>query len=295
MSTQHLEKQYDLHCHSTASDGELTPTELVEYASRCGINVLALTDHDDTSGLQEASQIAANHNIEFISGVEISTTWNGRLIHIVGLNFDACNLTLQQGLQNLRDQREERGEKIAQKLDKRGIKDALLGAKQFSNGQILSRTHFARYLVEAGYSKNLNDAFKKHLGDGKPAYVASEWAALEDTVTWIKAAGGVAVIAHPARYKLSATKLRLLISDFKACGGEGFEVVSGSQDNNEMRNMAEYARRYELYASVGSDYHGPSQAWLGMGKQPPLPKDCVPIWDLWEASNTGITPISACG
>ena len=281
------EKRYDLHCHSTASDGELTPTELVAYAAGCGIDVLALTDHDDLSGLAEAARVARQHSIEFVTGVEISTTWNKQLVHIVGLNFDPGNSSLRAGLEKLRQERESRGEKIAARLAKRGIPDALAGARRFANGQILSRTHFARYLVEAGYSKNANDAFKRHLGDGKPANVAGQWAALEEAVAWITAAGGVAVIAHPARYRLSATKLRRLIEEFKCCGGQGIEVVSGTQDNNDTRNMAEYARRYDLYASVGSDYHGPSQTWSGMGKQPPLPSQCVPVWRLWESPAIG--------
>ncbi|HGX93252.1 MAG TPA: PHP domain-containing protein [Candidatus Tenderia sp.] len=276
------DKKYDLHSHSTASDGELTPTELVEYALECGVDVLALTDHDDTSGFQEAARAAQKGDIELIAGVEISTTWNKRLVHIVGLNIDPSAPALQAGLENLRGQRMERGARMAERLEKRGIPDALAGARQFSNGNILSRTHFARYLVEAGYVKNVNDAFKRHLGDGKPAYVASDWAELDEVVGWINAAGGVAVIAHPARYKLSATRLRLLIEDFKACGGVGLEVVSGSQDKKDTRNMAEYARRYGLHASVGSDYHGPAQSWSGMGKQPPLPEGCIPIWQLWE-------------
>ncbi len=287
MSTQNYpvsQKQYDLHSHSTASDGELTPAELVAHAARCGVDVLALTDHDDTSGFQEAAQAARTEGIELIAGVEISTTWGKHLVHIVGLNIDPDNATLQAGLKNLRLQREERGARMAQRLEKRGVGGALAGARRFANGNILSRTHFARYLVEAGHAKNINDAFKRHLGDGKPAYVASAWAELAEVVAWIRGAGGVAVIAHPARYKLSATKLRLLIEDFKACGGAGLEVVSGSQEKKETRNMAEYARRYELYASMGSDYHGPSQSWLGMGKQPPLPDGCVPVWQAWEDS-----------
>ncbi len=280
---QNPSKKYDLHSHSTASDGELTPTALVAYAIGCGVDVLALTDHDDTSGFQEACQAAQKGGIELIAGVEISATWKGKhLVHIVGLNIDPLDGALQRGLSGLRLQREERGVRMAERLEKRGISDALAGARQFSKGNILSRTHFARYLVEAGYVKNINDAFKRHLGDGKPAYVASEWADLETVVGWITAAGGVAVIAHPARYKLSATKLRLLIEEFKSCGGVGIEVVSGSQDKKEVRSMAEYARRYELYASIGSDYHGPSQTWSGMGKQLPLPDGCVPIWHLWE-------------
>lgn len=273
---------YDLHSHSTSSDGELSPTDLVKYAHDKGVTELALTDHDNTAGIAEARLQADQLGMNLINGVEVSSIWNNRLVHIVGLNFDTENQALQKGLADLRKQREERGEKIGRRLEKLGICGALAGARQFSNGQILSRTHFARYLVESGVVKNPNEAFKKYLGDGKPACVTSEWASMEQTVEWIKGAGGHAVIAHPARYKLSATRLRLFIEDFVACGGQGFEVVSGSQDAAENRKMADYALRYELYASKGSDYHGPNQPWLSMGRMPDLPAACTPIWSLWE-------------
>lgn len=281
MSLLVQEKKYDLHSHSTASDGELSPTELVRYAAKQGVHALALTDHDITVGLSEAGEVANELGIELISGVEISTIWNKRLIHIVGLNFDPSDAMLQSGLTGLRHQRDARGEKIAHKLEKLGVADALLGAKKFSAGQILSRAHFGRFLVDAGHVKNLNDAFKRYLGDGKPAHVSAQWVDMAEAVTWIKNAGGLAVIAHPGRYRLTATKLRLLVEAFKACGGDGLEVVSGSQDKKDTRKMADLSQRYELYASIGSDYHGPSQTWLGMGRQLPLPKECVPVWTAW--------------
>ena len=280
---QNTRKQYDLHSHSRASDGELTPTELVQHAVNHGVDVLALTDHDVTDGLEEAANEARNKGIQLINGVEISVRWNNKhLIHIVGLNFDPANAELQQGLSGLRQQREIRGEKIAECLAKASINGALEGAKQFANGQILSRTHFARFLLENNFVKSLQGAFDKYLGEGKSAYVSAEWAELEEALGWIKQARGQTVIAHPSRYKLSATKLRALMVDFKALGGDAIEVISGKQDKHSILNMADYAKRYELLASVGSDYHGPSQSWLKMGSIGPLPKQCEPIWSLWE-------------
>jgi hypothetical protein len=178
--------------------------------------------------------------------------------------------------------RQGRGEEMALRLAKAGVENALEGAQAYSNGKILSRTHFAQFLYKSGRVKSLQGAFDRFLGTGKPAYVSCEWCTLEEAVGWITAAGGVAVIAHPARYKLSATKLRALIEAFKAAGGQGFEVVSGSQGLHENSNMADYARRYGLLASVGSDYHGPSQAWLGMGRIGPLPRSCIPVWQSWS-------------
>jgi predicted metal-dependent phosphoesterase TrpH len=279
-------RQYDLHCHSTASDGELSPTALVEHAVDHGVELLALTDHDVTDGLAEAAAAAQRVGLEFVTGVEISVSWNKYLLHIVGLNFDMDNQALQQGLAGLRSQRDARAEEMARRLEKLGFDDTLAGARHYAGGQILSRTHFARHLYESGYVKTLQEAFDRYLGTGKPAYVKTEWTSLGEAVGWIRSAGGRAVIAHPGRYKLSATKLRNLIQEFKEAGGEGLEVISGSQDINMTRNLADYARRYELYASIGSDYHGPSQTWRNMGRLPPLPDGCEPIWHLWQGGNS---------
>ncbi|MFC1750269.1 PHP domain-containing protein [Pseudomonadota bacterium] len=280
----HISKKYDLHCHSTASDGELSPDELMRLAASKGIQAIALTDHDVTDGLQEAAATAAELGMEFISGVEISASWNSKhLVHIVGLNFDVTNQALQQGLSGIRDQRNARAIEMAQRLESKAkIENVMEGVQRYANGKILSRTHFAQFLYKEGHVKSLQNAFDRYLGDGKPAYVKSEWSPLEDAVNWITGAGGVAVIAHPARYKLSATKLRALIEDFKAYGGLGVEVVSGSQNKNDSLNIADYAKRFDLHASMGSDYHGPSQSWLKMGAIPPLPSDCVPIWEAWD-------------
>jgi len=275
-------KRYDLHCHSIASDGELSPTELVAYAHGCGVEVLALTDHDVTDGYIEAAAEARRLGLEFIAGVEISVTWGKHLLHIVGLNFDVENAPLQAGLAELRQRRSGRAEEMDRRLAKLGIADALEGAQAYVHGQIVSRTHFARFLLERGHVKTMQAAFDRYLGERKKAYVPTEWTTLEQALAWITGAGGHAVIAHPARYKLSATKLRLLCDEFKQMGGAALEVISGRQDANITKNMVDYAQRYQLRASIGSDYHGPSQSWSNMGQMPPLPEACRPIWGLWQ-------------
>ena len=269
---------YDLHSHSTASDGSLSPTELVARAIEHNVDVLALTDHDGTEGVTEARQAAQGSNLRLISGVEISVTWGGTTIHIVGLNIDIENQTLQQGLSGMRHYRIERAEEIAKRLDKAGIAGALEGARKYASDIMLGRVHFAKFLVEHDYAKDINDVFKRYLVRNKPGYVPGEWASLEDAVNWITSAGGQAVIAHPARYKITATKLRRLISEFKEAGGIGFEVVSGRQHPEEIKTMAALAEKFELFASRGSDFHSPDNTWIELGRLPELPESCQPIW-----------------
>ncbi len=272
---------FDLHSHSTLSDGTLSPETLVRDACAQGVDVLALTDHDVTEGLAEAAVTAAEVGLCLVPGVEISVTWSGVTFHIVGLNIDPEHTGLQAGLAKLRAIRTGRGEEIAQGLEKHGIEGALVGAQAFAAGPILSRTHFARFLVEAGYAKDMRKVFKKFLVHNRPGYVPGEWTTLEEAVGWIRDAGGQAVIAHPARYRISATRLRQFIETFKGCGGVGIEVVSGSHSASDVASMAQYAKRYELLASCGSDYHGPEQSWQKLGRPMPLPKGCVPIWKEW--------------
>ena len=269
---------YDLHSHSTASDGSLSPTELVARAIEHNVDVLALTDHDGTEGVTEARQAVQGSSLRLISGVEISVTWGGTTIHIVGLNIDIGNRTLQQGLSDMRHYRIGRAEEIAKRLDKAGIPDALEGARKYASDIMLGRVHFAKFLVEHDYAKDINDVFKRYLVRNKPGYVPGEWASLEDAVNWITSAGGQAVIAHPARYKITATKLRRLISEFKEAGGIGFEVVSGRQHPEEIKTMAALAEKFELFASRGSDFHSPDNTWVELGRLPELPESCVPIW-----------------
>jgi len=273
---------YDLHSHSTASDGTLSPTALVHHASAQGVDVLALTDHDTTDGIDEARTAAAEAGVALVPGVEISVTWRGVTVHIVGLNVDIDNARLQAGLAGLREFRAWRGEEMARRLAKAGIPGALEGAQAFSQGEILSRTHFARFLVAAGHASDMRKVFGKFLTHNRPGYVSGEWAALESAVSWIRAAGGQAVIAHPARYRLSATRLRALIEAFIASGGEALEVVSGSHSAGDVHGMAQYARRFGLLASQGSDYHGPEQSWLELGRLPALPSGCTPVWARWS-------------
>ena len=273
--------QIDLHTHSTASDGRLSPTDLVLRAAEFGVDVLALTDHDGTDGLEEARIAALSAGIHFINGIELSVTWNKRTIHIVGLNFDINSASLQSGIKSLRDFREVRAKEMANKLEKAGIPGAYEGAWAFSGGKMLGRMHFAQFLVDSGHAKDISQVFKRYLVSNKPGHVTGDWASLQDAVSWIREAGGVAVIAHPARYKLTRSKLRKLISDFVAVGGQAIEVVSSSHDVNEMKTMACHANDFDLYASAGSDFHDPDFPWTRMGRLAELPRKCKPVWDLF--------------
>ena len=272
---------YDLHSHSTASDGTLTPTELVRRASAAGVDVLALTDHDSTAGLQEARVEAQNLGLSLVNGCEISVTWSGSTLHILGLNLSPDCSQLQTGLEDIREYRHWRAEEIARKLDKAGIKGALEGASTLAKGNLVSRTHFAHFLVNNGYAENVRSVFKKYLVKNKPGFVQGRWASLEDVMGWITAANGQAVIAHPARYQLSRSKLVRLINEFIELGGVGIEVVSGSHSKDESFTMAKLAADHGLLASAGSDFHGPENPWIELGKLPDLPNGCKPIWHDW--------------
>ncbi len=274
---------YDLHSHSRASDGSLTATELVARARDAGIDVLALTDHDSVDGLAEARAAAAGSALQLIAGVEVSVTWNNQTVHIVGLNVDPDNAEFRAGLQGLQGFRDWRAEEIGRRLDKAGIAGAYAGARRFASGRIISRTHFAHFLVEQGRARSVRDVFKKYLVNNKPGYVPGEWASLEAALGWIQAAGGEAVVAHPARYRLTASKLRRLLGEFKELGGVAIEVVSGSHTTEDMLRMAGVARSEGLRASRGSDYHGPENPWVELGRIPLLPDDCIPVWADWPA------------
>jgi len=271
---------YDLHSHSTASDGSLTSAQLIARAIEQGVDVLALTDHDGTEGIAEAQQAVQDTDLTLIPGVEISVTWGNGTVHILGLNIDPDNSELQQGLTAMRDFRVGRAHEIAKRLDKAGITGALEGARKYASEVMLGRLHFAKFLVEQHYAKDIQDVFKRYLVRGKPGYVPGQWTTLNEAVSWIKAAGGQAVIAHPARYKITATKLRRLIEEFKEAGGVGFEVVSGRQHPEEVKHLARLAEKFELLASCGSDFHTPD-SWAELGKLSPLPESCTPIWSKW--------------
>ena len=274
--------QYDLHSHSQASDGTLTATALVQRAHAAGVDVLALTDHDSVDGLAEARCAAAELPLRLIPGVEVSVTWNGQTVHIVGLNLDPDNGRLCAGLTGLQTFRDWRAEEIGRRLHKAGIEGAYAGARRLASGRIVSRTHFAHFLVEQGRARSVRDVFKKFLVRNKPGYVSGDWAPLDQAVDWIRGAGGVAVVAHPARYGLTGNKLRRLLGEFKACGGGALEVVSGSHTADDVQRMAGLARSLDLKASRGSDYHGPENPWVELGRIAALPDGCVPVWDDWQ-------------
>ncbi len=272
---------YDLHSHSTVSDGSLSPEHLVARAIDQGVDVLALTDHDGTEGIIAAQAAAQGTKLSLVTGVEISVTWGSSTIHILGLKVDHKNAALQKGLEKIRDYRKERAVKIAERLEKSGISGAYEGASQYASPVMLGRVHFAKFLVDKGHAKNINDVFKRYLVRNKPGYVSGEWATLAQAVNWINGAGGQAVIAHPARYKMTATKLRRLITEFKELGGVGLEVVSGRQHPEEIKILAKLANDFNLLASCGSDFHSPDNTWVELGRLPELPSSVNPIWKKW--------------
>lgn len=280
--------RYDLHTHSLHSDGTLAPAELVQRAHAGGVDVLALTDHDVTDGLAEAAAAASTLGMAFVPGVEISVTWMDQTLHIVGLNIDPAHPELQTGLAGLRALRDRRAQEIDRRLAKKRIPGALAGAARHARGRILSRTHFARFLVEHDYARDMKHAFRAFLTRGAPGHVPGHWAPLSDAVGWIRHAGGVAVIAHPARYKLSAGKLRRLLDEFRDCGGQAIEVVSGRYDAETSRHFAALARHHDLYASVGSDYHGPGPGGCEPGAAATPPAGCVPVWEAWNDRRSAV-------
>lgn len=270
------EKIYDLHSHSTASDGTLTPTELVQRAVLQGVNVLALTDHDSISGLAEARRVANELGIEFIHGVEISTEWENRGIHIVGLGFDETSPELTALLYKQAETRYHRAIEIGEKLEKVGVPNAFEGAKNLADGEV-TRAHYARYLVQIGKVSNETQAFKKYLAQGKSCYVKSAWVDIPTAIQTIHQAGGVAVLAHPLRYTMTNRWLKRLIGEFKAWGGDGLEVAGVGQTTDQRQLLARWAIEHDLLASVGSDFHYPC-GWIELGKSLWLPENVKPIW-----------------
>lgn len=271
----------DLHCHSVVSDGTLEPEALAARASANGVELWALTDHDELGGQHRAAAAAKAHGMKYLTGTEISVTFVGQTVHIVGLGFDADDPQLLQGLRQTRGGREQRAMEMAEGLAKVGIKDAYAGALKFvGNPELISRTHFARFLVEAGVCKETNEVFRKYLTEGKPGYVPHRWASLKDAVTWITQAGGMAVIAHPARYKLSPNEEFALFTEFKGHGGQGVEVVTGSHSAAEYLTYADTAREFGLAASRGSDFHSPDESHTELGTLPLLPGNLTPVWEL---------------
>jgi predicted metal-dependent phosphoesterase TrpH len=272
----------DLHCHSVVSDGTLTPEELAARAAANGVELWALTDHDEIGGQQRAAQAAKAHGMRYLTGTEISVTFAGETVHIVGLGFDAQDPRMQQGLHDTRGGRGARAREMAQQLaEQAGIHGAYEGAlKYVGNPELISRTHFARFLVEIGACKDTPEVFRKYLTEGRPGYVPHRWASLKDAVHWITQGGGVAVIAHPARYKFTANEEYALFSEFQAHGGRGVEVVTGSHTAAEAARYAGTAKEFGLAASRGSDFHSPDESHTDLGKLPPLPEGLTPVWEL---------------
>ena len=271
----------DLHCHSVVSDGTMTPEALAARAAANGVELWALTDHDEIGGQHRAAAAAHAHGMKYLTGTEISVTFAGETVHIVGLGFDPDDPAMQQGLLATRGGREARARDMADQLAKVGIHGAYEGAlKYVGNPELISRTHFARFLVEVGACKDTPEVFRKYLTEGKPGYVPHRWASLRDAVQWITAAGGAAVIAHPARYKFTANEEYALFSEFKAHGGVGVEVVTGSHTAAEYVKYAETAREFGLAASRGSDFHSPDESHTDLGQLPYLPGQLTPVWEL---------------
>lgn len=273
----------DLHCHSVISDGTLTPEALALRAHQNGVQVWSLTDHDVLGGQERAQQAALNLGMDYLSGVEISISWMGQTVHIVGLGFDPSNAVLQEGLRVTRDGREERARQMAAQLQQIGIENSYEGALKFAgNPELIARTHFARYLVEQNVCRDMDEVFKKYLVAGKPGYVSHRWASLDQAVEWITGAGGEAVIAHPGRYRLNAMQMDELYARFKDLGGAGIEVVTGSHSPDQYQTYAKVADRYGFMASRGSDFHDPQESDIDLGRLPHLPEHLRPIWSVFH-------------
>jgi len=273
----------DLHCHSVVSDGTLTPEALAERAKANGVTLWALTDHDELGGQQRAKAAASAINLDYLAGVEISVTWMGQTIHIVGLGIDASHQGIIEGLRSTRAGRGNRAKLMAEQLLKVGIPGAYEGALHFAgNHDLISRTHFARYLVEQGVCKDTEHVFKNYLVEDKPGYVPHMWAKLDDAVSWIKSAGGVAVIAHPGRYNFNAMQMDELYKHFKELGGLGIEVITGSHSPDQYKTYAKIAQQYGFLASRGSDFHDPNESHIDLGTLPHLPDHLTPVWSVFH-------------
>lgn len=274
--------RYDLHAHSTASDGLLAPAQVVQRAARRGVDVLALTDHDEVAGLAEARAAAAEAGIAFVCGAELSVSLDEQTVHVVALGIDPEDAALAGGLEEIRTGRDTRARRIAESLARAGVGGAYEGARKYvTSERLVSRTHFARWLVEAGYVRDVKEAFSRFLTRGNPGYVRHAWATLPQAVGWIHGAGGQAVIAHPGRYKLGETGTRRLLGEFADLGGDAIEVLSSSHSSAQNAHFAGLARAFGLKASVGSDWHGPGESAFDLGDMSALPAGVVPVWATW--------------
>lgn len=271
----------DLHCHSVVSDGTLTPEALAERAHRNGVELWSLTDHDEVGGQHRARAAALAQGMRYLTGTEISVTFAGQTVHIVGLGFDPDDAAMVAGLRKTRGGREERAREMAEGLARVGIDGAYEGALRYvGNPELISRTHFARFLVETGVCKDTPEVFRKYLTEGKPGFVPHRWAALKDAVQWITGAGGMAIIAHPARYSFTPNEEYALFTEFMAHGGRGVEVVTGSHSSQEAQKYAAMALEFGMAASRGSDFHSPEESHTDLGALPWLPGSLTPVWEL---------------
>lgn len=276
--TQESDFCIDLHCHSTVSDGALSPEDLVSRAAEQGVSHLALTDHDTITGLPAAACSASEKGISLIMGTELSCVWRSQTIHIVGLDFDPENTGFKAALEQQKANRWARARAITDRLARTQVDNLLDKARGCANGDVPGRPHFAKVLVEEGVVKDAGQAFKRYLGQGKPGDVKAFWPELEKIVQWIVDAGGVAVLAHPRKYRLTATKLRALVADFKRAGGKAIEVSTSGQSSGDLGFLAELCRREKLLASQGSDFHFPGAPWCELGRIAKMPDGLEPVW-----------------
>lgn len=276
----------DLHCHSAVSDGTLSPEAVVMRAHAQGVGLLALTDHDELGGQAAARRAAEAVGLAYVPGIEISVTWAGETIHVLGLGVDPDDAALARGVAGVRAGREARAREMAAQLAAAGIHGAYEGAsRHVRNPQLIARTHFARFLVEAGHCADLGEVFQRYLTEGRPGFVLHRWARLSEAVGWIRGAGGTAVLAHPGRYRLDELALWALIQEFREAGGTALEVVCGSHTRDQYARFARLAREFDLRASRGSDFHGPGESRVELGALPPLPDAVVPVWADWPGAS----------
>jgi hypothetical protein len=288
-NTSNMVEKYDFHCHSTASDGALTPSQLVQRAHEKEVTTLALTDHDTTIGLAEAQLAASTYDIRLIPGIELSTLWKDKPLHIIGLGIDPNYQPLAEATQQLQITRMQRAEQIAEKLEKKRIPGALEAVKKAAGTGMITRSHFADFLLSQNHVSTQQEAFDRYLGKGKPAYVNTVWADMSQAVSWICESGGVAVLAHPLRYKLTASWMKRLLLAFKDAGGKGIEVITGRNSADEIKRIAEYAQHFELAGSAGSDFHNPNNQWIELGRLAPMPDNIKPVWELLSPAPNSAT------
>ena len=274
---------HDLHMHSNASDGQLSPDELLRLAAESGVNVASITDHDTVAAYDRIDS-ARHTSLSLVPGIELSTTWQRRSIHVVGINVDPASGSMSEAVSFQQRARMDRARTIGDRLDRLGASNCFEAALEIADGAVIGRPHFAAHLVSSGFVKDERTAFKKYLGAGKPGDVRCGWASLEQVISWITRSGGTAVVAHPAKYGFTTTKLKTMLADFVAHGGRGIEVVCGRQDSSLTRRMGTIAREFGLLASTGSDFHRPGNAWSKPGLFDPLPENVTAIWEQWTTN-----------